>query len=131
MNRIAKVTVAGKEYPLNASVRAIEIFDERYDGVENIQKAIRGGDGDEQIRTGKVLAEVCFILSVLMEQGARYTKLQSGEEITVPPYDDLCVLVQASDLGAMQVSIYAAMNGGMGTTLEVESTEKNGEATQG
>lgn len=125
MNRIVDIEIAGKNYPLNFSVRAAKEISGKYKGLENIDKAFTDKSTEE------MMDEVIWLLSVLIKQGVAYKKVNEGEEVSGISAEDLEIVLGVADLAGMKDKIIEAMNGGMNRTVEVETDPKNGETTQG
>lgn len=125
MNRITEFEIAGKKYPLNFSVKAARVVDERFGGLDNVKGIFGWGNIAES------LYNISFMLSLLMEQGAAYKEIVEGEKITLPTADELDTLIGAPDVVRAQTAIFEAVGISMKTTVEVEPDAKNAEATQG
>ncbi len=123
MNRIVEFELAGKKYPLNFSVKAARIVDEEFGSLDNVS----GVFGWKDITNS--LYNVSRLLQILMEQGAEYNRLVSGEKVDTPSADEIEVLIGAPDLKRAQTAIFEAIGIGSATTVEVEP-EKNVKATQ-
>ena len=125
MERITEFEIGGRSFPLNFSVRAAELFAERYGDVSEIGKAFEGEN------TAKMLSEFTWILFVLIEQGCAYKNLVENENLDAPTFDDLKVIVGLQDLLARRDELMRAIVSGMETTVEAEVDSKNAETTQG
>lgn len=125
MNRITYVNIAGKEYPLNFSVKAAKAVDEKFGSLHNLS----GVFGWEDVSTS--LRNVSWVLQLLIEQGAAYLKLTEGKEIEVPEAEEFEILLGGPDLETVMPSILKAIGFGMKQTVETEDDEKNTETTQG
>lgn len=87
MNRLREIEIAGKTYPLNFSIRAAREIGERCGGIENIGAYMGGKKLDEQS------VEALWMLCRLMENGAAYKRLTVGEEIILPDFETLEILI--------------------------------------
>lgn len=125
MERIQYVTLAGKAYPLNFSVRAARAVDEKYGSLDQM-----GGifGAAEDFTTN--LYNIHWLLRLLMEQGAAYLRLVEGESVELPDEDELEVLVGIHNLLEVQASLLEAIGFGSKTTVEVEPDPKNETTTQ-
>lgn len=123
--RTGKIEVNGKEYLLCFSLRVVRDCTERYGSVENIADALSTGTEVEQ------LDECIWLLSKMMEGGARYAK-EEGIENPVPlGYDSLYDLLDLKDIFKMKESIFLAVANGNDREVETEPEKgKNAETTQ-
>ena len=125
MKRITEFEIGGRSYPLNFSVKAAELFAERYGDVSEIGKAFEGEN------TAQMLSEFTWILFVLIEQGCLYKNLVENANLNAPTFDDLKVIIGLQDLFIRRDELMRAIVSGMETTVEAEVDPKNVEATQG
>lgn len=125
MERIRQITLAGKSYPLNFSVKAARAVDEKYGSLDQI-----GGIFGSAPEFSQNLYNIHWLLRLLMEQGAAYTRLVDGESIDLPTEDDLEILVGLHNLLDVQAALLESIGFGMQTTVEVES-DPNEITTQG
>ena len=123
--RTGKITINKKDYLLCFSARAMRDCSERYGGVENIGKALMEGT------EAQIMDESLWLLSAMMDAGARYAKVEGVE---VPPpleYDALYDLCGMDDLLEMKMSIFETISGGNERRIETEAeTEKNAQTTR-
>lgn len=124
MKRIENIKIGEKEYPLNLSVKAAEAIEERYGGITKI------GEAFHEDNVVKMLNELLWLLSVMMEQGAAYMRIAEGKEIKPLNYEELQVMVGLSDVLKMKENVMKAITAGMGRSVEVESDPKNVETAQ-
>ena len=123
MDRIAEVSLAGKKYPLNFSVRASRMIDEKYGGLEHLTGVIGWKDIQD------AMYNVAWMLNILIEQGIAYRKYM-GESAPDPlDMDTIEMLVGAPDLERLQAAILESIGLGSQTTVEVEQ-EKNAKAAR-
>ena len=128
MNRISYIDIAGKKCPMNFSLGAVTEVSQRYGGLEEMQAAFSGIDKKPM---HEALADLLWILSVLLKYGAKYAELTGTGDGQAYSAEDLAVLFGVEDAGTLSQALTAAMNLGATTTLEVEDEPKNGEATLG
>lgn len=121
--RTASVTLNGREYTLCFSTRVVRSCCERYGGLENIDKALSDED------TLKVLDETLWMLSALLDAGARYVRLNGGEPPQPPDQDTLYDLCGLDDLAGLKARVIAAMSAGAQHTVEARPP-KNAAAAQ-
>ena len=124
MNRITKIEIAGKEYPLNFSKKAMKEMSAKYGGIEKIGDAFSGD-------AVKALDEVVWMLHLLIEQGVAYRRIVDGVTVESISLDDLEVVLGVSDIASLKIALMNAIAGGTERTVEVEPDPKNGETTQG
>ncbi|WP_418664351.1 hypothetical protein [Anaerotruncus massiliensis (ex Liu et al. 2021)] len=124
MNRITEITIGGKAYPLNFSVRAAKQATERYGDLSEVSKALIGVD-----KKYNPVDETVWLLETMLAEGARYVKLVDGSEITTPTAEDLETLVGYYDV-ELREKLMAALFGGMETEIETEDSPKNAGPTQ-
>ena len=117
--RTATLTVDGRDYLLCFSARVMRACSERYGGVENIDAAL----GAEN--TGKALDEAVWLLSKMMDAGARYAKI-NGQEAEALTYDDLYDVLSIDDLTSIKGKIAETITNGRATTVEAEPPKNAG-----
>lgn len=123
--RTAKIEINGKEHLLCFSARVMRACSERYGSVENIGKALMEGT------EAQTMDESVWLLSAMMDAGARYAKMEGIE--TPPPlsYDDLYDLCGIDDLLEMKTKIFETVANGSERKIETEAEEgKNAETTR-
>lgn len=125
MSRIGEITLGGKTYPMNFSVKAAKEVSTRYGGLENIDTAFAEKPVDE------MMDEVIFLLSVLIEQGVLYKRIVDGEDVKGIKAEELEIVLGVADLSGLKNQIMGAMIGGMSREVEVEEGQKNAKTTQG
>jgi len=122
-----KVTIPlyGVEYPLCFSLRVVQACGEHFGGLNNMDSALSGGDGDPV----KAIGDCVWLLSRMLDAGFRY-ELANGAEPPKPPTEDaLLDRFGLDDLAELQISLMSAMAAGKERTVEVEEP-KNAGATQ-
>lgn len=123
--RTAKIEINKKEYLLCFSARVMRACSERYESVENIGKALTEGTEAQK------MDESFWLLSAMMDAGAKYAKV---EGISTPPplsYDALYDLCGMDDLLDMQTKIFKTIADGSERRIETEDEEgKNAETTR-
>lgn len=125
--RTGKITVNGKEYLLCFSAKVILSCSNRYGNVDGIWKAL----SDES--EAKVLKEIFWLLSEMMDAGAAYAKLTGVENPKPLTEEELLVLVDLSDFANLKAKIFETVSNGNERTVETEtdgSNAKNVETTQ-
>lgn len=123
--RTAKIKINKKEYLLCFSARVMRDCSERYGNAENIGKALTEGTEAQK------MDESFWLLSAMMDAGAKYAKV---EDISTPPplsYDALYDLCGMDDLLDMQTKIFETIADGSERRIETEDEEgKNVETTR-
>lgn len=123
--RTGKIEVRGKEYILCFSARVVRDCSERYGGIEKIGEALTEGT------EAKVMDECFWLLSMMMDAGARYAKLEGLNNPAPLSYDDLYDLCDMEDLMGMKARIFETVANGNERTVEVDPEKgKNVEATR-
>lgn len=117
-NRITEIEIAGKQYPVNFSMKAAKKFIERYGSVEDVWRKIN------EMNQMEKLDEVNWILALLIEQGCAYMKLMEGRDILPPEPDELEILLGIVDFAKMSDVIQAAILAGAAPEVEVELKKK-------
>lgn len=119
--KITYIELLGEQHPMCFSLAASEALAEKFGGLENMDKALSGGD----IRaTAKA---VDTILAVLLKAGRTYVAAMGGElppEIPCRPAD----LIDVADGAEAIKSMFSAIKND--TAREVEAKSKNAGATQ-
>ena len=120
--RTASIEIGGKAHLLCVSARVVRAVTERYGGVELIDTALSAGD------PLKALDEAVWLLSTMMDGGARYAKINGLE--TAPPLtaDELLDVMDLSDFGQLRTKITEAVVSGRETHVEADPG-KNAETT--
>lgn len=120
--RTASIEIGGKAHLLCFSARVARAVTERYGGVERIDTALSADD------PLKALDEAVWLLSTMMDGGARYAKLNGLE--TAPPLtaDELLDVMDLSDFGQLRTKITEAVVSGRETHVEADPG-KNAETT--
>lgn len=120
--RTASIEIGGKAHLLCFSARVVRAVTERYGGVELIDTALSADD------PLKALDEAVWLLSTMMDGGARYAKLNGLE--TAPPLtaDELLDVMDLSDFGQLRTKITEAVVSGRETHVEADPG-KNAETT--
>lgn len=120
--RTASIEIGGKAHLLCFSARVVRAVTERYGGVERIDTALSADD------PLKALDEAVWLLSTMMDGGARYAKMNGLE--TAPPLtaDELLDVMDLSDFGQLRTKITEAVVSGRETHVEADPG-KNAETT--
>lgn len=112
LNRLIKVTICGKDYPINYSIRAsrrLIALDTEIGKPEIVQ------DMDE--RTIKQL-------HVMMEDGAAYLEIFTGEKTDIPSLENLMIMLTHADCQRLVGKIQEAVLAGSGREVETAPSKK-------
>lgn len=119
--RVSYIELLGAKHPMCFSLTAATELDEAFGGLDAMS---------EQIQSGGLAARAVAInktLEILMRAGRIYASA-SGMELPDPISCRPADLIDVTDGSAVR-AIFSAISGDM--EREVETVEKNGEATQG
>lgn len=123
-NRITEFEIAGTKYPLNFSVKAAREVSTRYGDVSNIGNALSGKN------TADTMAELTWILALLISQGVAYKRIVDNEECKGITQEELEVVMGGADFLGLNEVVMCAMTNGMTREVEVEQDQKNEITTQ-
>lgn len=115
------ITLAGTEYPLRFSLRAVKACTEKYGSLEGMFEAIQGKRGSMD-----VVDECLWLLGVMLDAGYRYDKA-NGLEAKSPPDGE--ALLDVLDLAEMQGVLLHAIAGDSARTVEADPP-KNAESAE-
>lgn len=122
--RSGRIKIDGTEHVLCFSVRVVRNCTERYGEVNGLYQALTD---ENQVRS---LDESLWILSQMMEAGAKYAKekgMPNAAPLTVDQLYDTC---DFSDLAGIRSAVMLTISSGKKTNVEAEHSP-NAEATQG
>lgn len=121
--RTAEIEIHGKKHLLCFNLWALIECTERYGSLAGINDAMKSEDEIASIR------ETLWLLRTLMAGGAMYAS-ETGLEIEkLLTEEQVKALCSAADIVILKTKVLAAINAGMSTSIEVESS-KNVETTQ-
>jgi len=115
--RTAKITLNNKEYLLCFSTRVIRSCAERYGSVDGIDAALSEGD---QL---KKLDESIWLLSAMLDGGARYAKLNGIDNPPAPTFDDLYDICDISDFSNLKSKIQETITNGKEASVNIEASK--------
>lgn len=120
--RTATIDICGREYLLCFSARVVRAVTERYGGMEHIDETLTAED------PVRALDEAVWLLSAMMDGGARYAKVNDIE--TAPPLtaDELLDVLDIGDFAALREKIAETVTNGMSRHVEADPG-KNAETT--
>lgn len=119
--RTAGIRIDGKEYTLAFSARTMRSCTDRYGSMAGLGEAL---DQEDEAR---VLDECIWLLSVMMDAGARYQRL-NGQDAQALDYDSLYDLCGMDDIVDMRTRIMETISRGTATEIKAEPG-KNAETT--
>lgn len=122
--RTTEIEIAGTAYPLCFSVRVMRDCAERYGEFGKIDEALRGGT------QAKTLDELLWLMSRLMDAGARYAARNGLEHPEALSREELYDLCHVGDVVMLRSKVTEAIRVGQKTNIEVEPG-KNAQTTQG
>ena len=120
--RTATIKLNGKEYLMCFSTRVVRACTERYGDINKIGEALKDAE------PLKALDESLWMLSAMMDGGARYAKLNNIENPTAPTLDELYDICDMSDLADLKIKIQETITDGAKPSVAIES-QKNAVAT--
>lgn len=112
------ILIAGQEYPVRLTLRAVKMCIERYGSLSGMFEAI-GADSDSV----KAVDECLWLLKTMLDAGRRYNE-RSGLEAPTPPDEE--ALLDVLDLVTMRQALTSAIAGDSQRTVEADPP-KNGE----
>jgi len=124
--KIASITIAGQDYPLNFSIKAAKRIIARFEDIDNVLATLADMPVNEQFDA------IIWILQILLEQGVAYMRVFEGEEIRVFSVEDLEVVFHVTDIETLYTALAQTMSAGRIQEVEVEMKdmqEKNRIAT--
>lgn len=119
--RTGKVEVNGNDYLLCFSLRAVRACTERYGAVEKIFDALN--DKSEL----KQLDESLWLLSLMMDCGARYADEENIENPKPLSVDELYDTVDLSDMFKIKTAVAATISNGNERNVETVPDKKKKE----
>lgn len=121
--RTTKLNLGGTEYTLCFSARVVRDCTERYGDVNKVFDAMSEGEQYQQ------LDEVFWLLSRLMDAGARYDRRMGLNPPAPLTLDDLYDTLDINDLTGLQTAVVNSVISGQ--QQSVKARPKNSEATPG
>lgn len=107
----------GEDYPLLLSMRAVYEISKRWGGVETAFLEIEKMPEHEQVEA------VVWLASILLEEGANYSELETGEEIRRFTENELFTLLNINDLQPIFNKLVETVIAGQQTEISVEPPE--------
>ena len=120
--RTAKIDICGREHLLCFSARVVRSVTERYGGMEHIDEALTAED------PVKALDEEVWLLSAMMDGGARYAKVNGIETAPALTADELLDVLDIGDFAALREKIAETVTNGTARHVEADPG-KNAETT--
>lgn len=124
MKKTHHLNICGKGVALNYSLAAVEKIEEIMgDDCDNVVKYIYSENGKANIERTLKVAEI------MMEEGAAYEKIVSGNETEVIPAENLRVLLSIKEVSDLRDEIAKTIIEASERNVETEP-EKNADTTQ-
>lgn len=124
-DRGSKILIDGIEYEMVLTTRAAMEITKRYDGFEKLSNLLEKSD---EKNIDKSLAEIIWLLSLLINQGILIDNLKNSEKKEQMTSDELELLTSVADLGDYKNAIMAAIIKGIKRNVESEPTLKKEQA---
>lgn len=118
--RTAKITLNGEDHLLCFSARVVRNCTERYGAIEGINAALSTDD------TVKALDESMWMLSQMMEAGARYARMNGIENPEPLDVDGLYDCCDMNDFAGLRGKIMETISNGQRATVEAEPPKNVG-----
>lgn len=119
MNRITRIEIAGTEYPLAMTTRGLKSVYERFGNSVDLQAELASKPPMEQLDIA------LWLLALMMEQGAEYTRIFEGGDTPEPlSEDDLAIRISINDIEVIFEKVIDAINLSMTSEVQVESPKK-------
>ena len=135
VRKSVEVEIEGKQYPMRFSLGAAKKITNRYGSIKKFGKIFEGAfddDGENESQDNgeleKVLFEMVWVLSVLIEQGCKWRKIVTGEEIKPLTEDELLTAVGMDDMKGIFPKILEAISGDSAREVEVKPSKKEASA---
>lgn len=133
--RTARINIDGAEHLLCFSARVVRACTERYGDIANIDDALAGRldvqAKDEALTGGsavQAMDEAVWIITVMMDAGARYAKLNGLDNPPPLTEEDLLDVCDLGDFTQLISKIKETITNGKTPTVEAEPA-KNAKAT--
>lgn len=120
--RTARITIDGAEHLLCFSARVVRACTERYGDIANIDDALAGRSAVQ------AMDEAVWIITVMMDAGARYAKLNGLDNPPPLTEDELLDVCDLGDFTELISKIKETITNGKTPTVEAEPA-KNAKAT--
>ena len=130
VRKSVEVEINGKRYPMNFSMGAAKKITNKYGSIKKFGKAFESIENiadDEDQDNGeleKALFDMVWLLSVLIEQGCKYRRAVTGEEIEPLTEDELLTVVEMNDMKEIFPKIMEAISGDSAREVEVKPSKK-------
>ncbi len=139
MGKIATICIVGKEYPMSFSLMAAKKITEKFGSMEKAFQKMAQGSGENPDDT--MMDTIVYMIEILISQGCAYKNMFEKDvpppknapiidgKWTPLPREALEIALGISDMEEINAKIQECINGGK--EKEVETVEKNLQATQG
>jgi hypothetical protein len=112
MKRITYFNLAGRELPLNFSLRATREITARVGDLSRLGDLFSGGLTKDAVET------VSFLFYTLIREGAEYMLLTEGRDVDIPSPEDFETLLGVGDFAALRDALTEAMSAGAQRAVE-------------
>ena len=138
MDRTVYIEIAGKQYPMRFSVGASIAITKKFGSLQNMANSLKNGD---DVNEEKTFETIIWMTETLIRQGCAYKNMFEKDvpppknapiidgKWTPLPREALEIALGISDMEEINAKIQECINGGK--EKEVETVEKNLQATQG
>lgn len=109
--KVTYMNLAGKDYPMCLSLKAVKELSDRFNGIENLLAT----EGKTQ---GEAIEDVTIILNILLEAGASYVNRTEGAKLVAPSADELAELYGLDDILGIKRTIVTTLAGGTYVNIE-------------
>lgn len=114
MKRV-EIPIRGTAYPMCFSLRVVKACGEKFGGLDGLDTALTGG-GDAL----EALNNCIWLLSQMLDAGARYDRANGTEAAAPPDEDALLDTFGLDDLADLRGSLAVAMTASNERTVEAE-----------
>lgn len=117
MNRIVEIDIGGKKYPLNFSLAVANYVDDEFGGLDAVAQKLQESRSESCKLNAKLAAK-------MIEQGAEYFSLTSGEKREIIGEQEILTLVSLADYTNLADAVATAINKGVVREVEVKTAKK-------
>lgn len=111
MDRAGSFTWKGNDLPTVASARAIQAYCNKYNlNLNNMTDSFEDLD----------IEKTMFLLSEMLKAGAKWEKLNGGEPLPVPSYDELMDEISLTELPIATVCVVSTMAKGLQKNIDAK-----------
>lgn len=127
IGRITPIEIAGQEYYLNFSTRAVKEITQKHGSLDGFMESMQEGAAIDDL-----LDNFIWLLAVLIDQGAEYMRIVEKEAVPKVGQEELEVIIGPTEYNELMPNIMQAFGKGSEREVETEPEKgKNAETTQG